>query len=349
MDRYRLSQRLAGIGLVVLFLVGCGASATNDYSNVVKLGVIQGPSEGIASVASSPDGSIVAYGNYSDNSVRLVDVSTGKEIMTLEGHATAVTSLAFSPDGRLLASTGTVNLPPDKDGTVRIWNISTGQQLAVFETPGINGLAFSPDGALLAGAGVGDPVQIILWDVETLSEKKTVSNVFNTISFSPDGGFMASGSRDEAVHIFEVATGKEVISLSGHNGLVSATIFSPNGELLASGGDDTTIQVWNTKTGKRLKSLTGHTTAVDFLAFSPDGRVLASLGSGIKITRSGGQIELSFSSEDKFVRFWDIEAGQQIGSIELPEGISVVSFNPEWTLIATGTGEGVIQLWGVKK
>ena len=52
----------------------------------------------------------------------LWDVSTWKEEQALDGHADAITSISFSPDNRSIASTG-------KDGTVRLWDIDTGQQI----------------------------------------------------------------------------------------------------------------------------------------------------------------------------------------------------------------------------
>src|SRR5438876_963050 len=83
---------------------------------------------------------------------------TPTQIRLLTGHTAPVTLLAFSPDGKTLASTGTVNLPPQRDGSVRVWDVTAGTQLATVATAGTNALTFSPDGTLLAGASGGDPV-----------------------------------------------------------------------------------------------------------------------------------------------------------------------------------------------
>lgn len=315
------------------------------FSSFSKLKSIQAGKDGIGSLALSPDGSLLAYGSYSDNSVHIVDIASGAETQTLKGHTKSVTALAFSPDGSLLASSGTVNLPPGKDGSVRIWDVKTGKQLASFQTPGISSFAFSPDGSLLGGSSSGDPRQIYLWETKTLKQKTSVKNLFLGFAFSPDGNLLAGGNRDEDVHIVDIAKGTEKMSLTGHKGWVWSAAFGA-GSLLASGSDDASIILWNLDTGKSIRTLKGHTSEISQLAFSPDGSVLASLGSGFVITRNGnGQFNMSISSEDQLVRFWNVETGSQLGKIQTATGVSAVAFSADWSLIATGGSDGLIQLW----
>jgi len=321
------------------------------YSEFVEVNTIQGPGEeAIASLALSPDGSVLAYGSYADKLVHVVDTASGKETMTLEGHTASVSSLAFSPDGSLLASTGTVNLPPDKDGSVRVWDMKTGKQLATFNTTGTGELVFSPDGKILAGGSGGAPVKIRFWDTKTFTEKAGIDGVFASLSFSTDGKLIVSrGMRDSSVHVVETDGGKDVLTIPGNEAWVQVVAFSPDGNLLASGNDDNALQVWDAKTGEMLKSMKGQTSEPSVLAFSPDSTVLASLGSGITISHSGSQITFSLKSGDGLVRFWDVQTGSQIGSIKNTDEINAVAFSPDWTLIATGTNKGAIQLWNVKK
>jgi WD40 repeat protein len=310
--------------------------------------LIQGPAAGIASVALSPDGRTLAYGGYGENTIHLLDVSTQKEIRTLQGHTTPVTELVYSPDGGYIASQGTVNLPPEKDGTVRLWDASTGAQIASVTTQGVNQLSFSADGTLLAGACGGSPLQVIVWRGDTLSPQRTISGVFVTAGFTPDGSMLAAAARDERVHVMSVSTGAELMTLTGQTGWTTATAYNGSGELLATGAEDLKIRLWNTATGEVVRTLTGHDTSPGPLAFSPDGTVLASLGSGVKITRSGGSIFFVLDSSDKTLRLWNVNTGASLGVVDTgKDSLSGVTFSADWRILATASGDepGVIRLF----
>ncbi len=110
-----------------------------------------------------------------------------------------------------------------------------------------------------------------------------------SLAYSPDGRYLASGSSDKTIKIWETATGTELRTLTGHSMTVWSVAYSPDGRYLASGSLDKTIKIWEVATGKELRTLTGHSHSVKSVVYSPDGRYLAS-GSGdktIKIWRVG--------------------------------------------------------------
>jgi len=193
----------------------------------------------------------------------------------------------------------------------------------------VHSVAFSPDGTLLASAGDD---AIILSDVETGEALKKLKETSGAISiaFSPDGKFLASGHLNGAVKLWDVESGKELRTFSGHNESVRSVSFSPDGRFLASGSDDTTIKIWETERAKLVRTLTGHSRSVKSIAFSPDSQLLASGGFEGKI------------------KLWDVETWEEIQTLnEERNWINSISFSPDGKLLAAGGR--YISLWDVEK
>jgi len=111
--------------------------------------VLEGHTDGVDSVAFSPNGQFLVSGSY-DNSVRLWNIDSGEQVQMLEGHTNDVSSVAFSPDGQFLVS-------GSRDKSVRLWNIDSGEQVQVLEghTDGVDSVAFSPNGQFLVSESSG--------------------------------------------------------------------------------------------------------------------------------------------------------------------------------------------------
>jgi WD40 repeat protein len=256
----------------------------------------------VESVAFSPDGRLLAS-NYLGQ-IRLWEVATGSLVRSLSGHTSSVTSVAFSPDGRLLASGSGYG-----DNTIKLWEVATGREVRTLSGPGgVTSVAFSPDGRLLASGFCGFLEvpggcvrgEIKLWDVASGREVRTLTGhtfYVRSVAFSPDGRLLASGSCSKYsspsgyciqgdIKLWEVASGSEVRTLTGHEDWVNSVAFSPDGRLLASGS--VAIKLWEVASGSEVRTLSGHTWAVNSVAFSPDGRLLAS------------------GSYDRTIKLWDI-------------------------------------------
>ena len=92
-----------------------------DVHSGAEVTLLTGHTDGVTSLAFSPDGTTLASGgSFNDEMVRLWDVATWKPKITLTGHTSHVSSVAFSPDGNTLAS-------GSADRTVRLWEVRTGK------------------------------------------------------------------------------------------------------------------------------------------------------------------------------------------------------------------------------
>jgi WD40 repeat protein len=243
---------------------------------------------GSGRAAFSPDGKRLASA-AEDKTVKVWDAQTGQELLTCKGHTDQVGSVAFSPDGKRLAS-GTA-----QGGEIKVWDAQTGQELFSLKNSGERSLvAFSPDGKRLACVAEGDiqqgtivPGEVRIWDAQSGQELLTwkVNHAAGTsasLAFSPDGKRLATSSQPPnvvgpmgsgEVKVWDVQTGRELLTLQGHPAQISSVAFSPDGKRLASAASGT-VKVWDAQRGQEVLNLKvgGRTNR---LAFSPDGHWLA--------------------------------------------------------------------------
>lgn len=324
-----------------LLVLCCGAVATAQRPRLV---VQQGHSDGVHSVAFSPDGRMLASASI-DGSIKLWDVAGGTELTTLRGHTNGVYGVAFSPDGRTLASVSI-------DGTVKLWQTETGEQLASLPREFVGEVTFSPDGRLFAVAG--ESAKLEVWDLATRQKLWTLVGHEGTvggIAFSPDGRTLASGGNDGRVKLWDIKTGTELRTLSSptQQDLIESVAFAPDGQTLISGGREVvhkaggetkvlgSILVWDVTTGALRRKLGGHASMVNSVALSADGKYIASGGT------------------DKMVKLWDAASGALVRTYAgHRKDVNAVAFSPDGTTLASCSGsvnekatDHEIKLWPV--
>jgi WD40 repeat protein/serine/threonine protein kinase len=258
-----------------------------------------------------------------------------QEVLTLR--KPGVNGLAYSPDGQRLAG-------GSSDGTVPVWDASSGRALNLFRghSPYITGVAFSPDSRRLAvtsrrtlsvrsGPRARALGEIRAWDLTTGTSVfvARAAAALSSPSFHPDGRLLAVAGSDGVVRIYDVAAGQSARTLKAPNrGTVSCVAFSPDCRSLASAGADGAVYIWDAATGGMVRTLSGHSRPVECLAFSPDGRRLC----------SGG--------EDWMVKIWDADTGQELQSFHGHRSrIVQVAFSPDGQRLATRSGNQTVRIW----
>ena len=228
-------------------------------------------------VAFSPDGKQIATGGFA-GSIRLWDSETGQLLRTIGPLSSPIWELAFSPDGARLAS-ASFNRSSAASG-MHLWNTSNGDLLWDYKNDDkpllVLSVDYSPDGKTLA-YGTFDSVLILDAEQGTLIKVWSIPNHVGDLAFSADGRFLATGSDDHRIRLWETGSYELRSVLEEHRHYVNGVAFSPDGKLLVSGSHDQRIGIWDVGSGQLLKMMDGHENAVLRVAVNPAGTLIASI------------------------------------------------------------------------
>jgi WD40 repeat protein len=350
---------------------------------------LSGHTASVTSVAFSHDGRWLASASE-DRSVRLWQVDTGATLSVTAAHDDSVSKVQFNADSTLLVSAG-------KDKTARVWQVSAQGTLAAFGVPLphddlVNVAVFQPNSNPLVIATGTEDRRIELWqqdgdEFRNIDTLRGQAGAVTSLDFNADGTLLAAASedfsgQDNNIHMWEMARGREVNVLMGHEDGVRSVSFNPSvtdaGWVLTSTSNDGTVRLWQVSQDGRdaqaLSTLRGHGNVVWSAQFSPSGNTLYSAGAdgtlrvwqvsdgrNIQTARGhgGAVISVAFSpdsrlvatgSQDNVVRLWDVSTGQERASLRGHSGaIMTVAFSPDGTRLASGSRDTTIWLWDVAK
>lgn len=301
-----------------------------DIETGRTLRTLTGAKAVIWAVALSADGKTVLSGGgqrFSDGglecALKLWDLETGAEIRTFLGHSALVDTVALSPDGKTaLSSSG-------RDGTIKLWDVATGQVLQSFRSG--TAVSFSPDGKF---AVIGrDTGLLSLLDLAAGQETPFLSKHgegVGSVSVSSNGKFAFSGGGDKMLKLWDLPSGKLVRTLPQNTSAAWVSV-STNGDTGVSytfslDGLGTLAQ-WDLSSGKEVRRLGPHSGGYS------DTKLSLSISANGKTAVAG---------TDNRLKVWDLSTGHVVRALA---GRAPVSVSADGVVALSGGDEKTFKVW----
>ena len=334
-----------------------------------------GHSEGVTSVAWSPDSTKIVSGSK-DSTLKVWDgeVAGGGAIATARGHSDDVRSVAWSPDSTKIVS-------GSRDGTLKIWDWANVGAGAITTTDGsshIYSVGWSPDGSKIVSGSFNGTLKV--WDAADIGAGAIAitsighSGWVNSVAWSPDGTKIASGSSDATLRTWATNGSGAIDTGAGHLNNINTVAWSPDGSKIVSGSDDGDIKIWDAASvyAGANATIIGNSGWVLCVAWSPDSTKIVSgafdftlkvwdLVEGRAIATATGHVNVVWSvawspdgtkivsgSQDGTIKIWDaadVGAGAIATKTGHSGGVRSVAWSPDGTKIVSGSSDDTLKIW----
>lgn len=284
-----------------------------------------------------------------------------------EGHIYSVNSAQWNSDESLVLTAG-------GDGTARIWDAASGQEiltLAAHES-GVLGALWNNDDSRILTYGEGDTVRV--WDADSGEELVLISSPqnINQAWWSPDENKIATGG-DDMVNVWDAETGENLASMSGHQDFIQQIRWNHDGSRIVSNSADKTARIWDSRSGEELLLLEGHDDGVFQAEWNQDESQILTAGidgtiriydaeTGTELLKITGhsdwvlgavwnqdESQILSNSGDGTVRVWDAETGEPLLKMEgSGEVIWITAWSNDESRILSADANGSVIVWDAR-
>ncbi|MCI0640909.1 MAG: WD40 repeat domain-containing protein [Gemmataceae bacterium] len=331
------------------------------------LTILKGHSELVYNLAFSSDGKHLATASF-DNTVKLWEAATGKEIKTFggpQGHQKMVLSVALSNDGSMIAS-GSV------DNTLKIWDVPLGSPLRnLAAQEAVIAVTLSADSAKLA-VGTKDGLVKVFTTAEfkELFKCEKHDSAVTSLAFSANGQVLASSGADKTLRFWNAANGQLMAIVGAHTAAANAVAIHPNNNAAYSVGDDGLLKTWNVPP-PASKPMPAHAANIHALVLSADGNQVWT-GGADKIVRQSltqgkevrvfsgvnGEIKslavhpqgnlLAAGATDNRLHLWNVADGKPVTQWVAHSGsVTSAGFHPQNPQLMTAGADGLVKIWAL--
>lgn len=218
----------------------------------------------------SSDGKYIVFGKPFQNEISIHSLLQGKKIKTLYSRLEGTSGICFSPDSKYFATIDNDN-KNFLTNSISIWSIEKNNIIkTVNMDSNIQSIKFSPNGNYLLTGVISEERGIRLYNLSTEKEVAAFGSSSNSLCYSNNGKYIANGTHDGDIEIWDIENIKLLKTLKGHKGIVGSVSFSKDGKRLVSCANDNTIKVWSVGSGELLATILNAPNG-EYISYTPEG------------------------------------------------------------------------------
>ncbi|MDJ0526279.1 MAG: WD40 repeat domain-containing protein [Microcystis sp. M53603_WE2] len=337
----------------------------------------------VNSIAITSDGAKII--SAASGTVKVWDIATGQESLTLTNPNSLVDRVAVSQDGtKIVGSFYT-------DGIVKVWDVKTGRELLGLNVDSycVHGVALTPDGTKIVTGGWDQNVKV--WDIKNGKKLLTLTGHKTWVEFvavTADGTKIISADSDSTIKVWDIQTGRKIRTLIDCWSVKGIAVTSDGAKIVAACGDETIkvwhidIKIWNvlaeslfSKFNARNNELSGVIKTPDQAKIAPIlgnktgklwditkkvwdmviGRPSLTLTGGHKwspsaVTLTPDAAKIVSGGLDETIRIWDLRTGEQLGCLRgHNQLVNDLAVTPDGTKIVSASNDGTVKIWDTEK